>query len=216
MVIEVSAKDRKSLFDEVKSKAPGLSEKAINSMIDELLDTRKRYTAQKRRFLPELMRYRAAGEWQKFIDRALTVYEVMPEAFKHFDEVPDSMKYDFAISAYIHHGDSIPAVRRAVRSCRRYGAPKLPADLRDKEQITVYRAGEEPRGKAAYRLSWTTDRRIAEFFLNEYVHRHANYLYQAQIKTADIIAYVDDREEREVLQYRKVFDIQDITDRIGE
>lgn len=44
---------------------------------------------------------------------------------------------------------------------------------------------------------------------------HANYLYQAQIKTADIIAYVDD-EEREVLQYRKVFDIQDITDRIGE
>ena len=40
---------------------------------------------------------------------------------------------------------------------------------------------------------------------------HANYLYQAQIKTADIIAYVDDREEREVLQYRKVFDIQDIT-----
>ena len=60
------------------------------------------------------------------------------------------------------------------------GAPELPADLRDKEQITVYRAGEEPRGKAAYRLSWTTDRKIAEFFLNEYVHRHANFLYQAQ------------------------------------
>lgn len=202
--------NRKRLFDEIKSKAPGLSEKEINNLVDVALFKRQLYMNQKTEFLPRLMEYRAAGDWQTFINIAIAVYEVMPEAFRYFDEVPDDLKYDFAIQAYKSHGDSIPAVRRAVRVCRRYGAPELPADLRDKEQITVYRAGEEPPDKAKYRISWTTDLSVAKFFFAEYNKRHANYLYQAQIKTADIIAY-DDGEEREVMQYRKVFDIQDIT-----
>jgi len=211
MPIKVSKSTHKGLFDEIKSQRPDLSEKEINNLIDTTLLQRQIYMNQKAAFLPKLMEYRAAGEWQKFIDITIAAYEVMPEAFRYFDEVPDDLKYDFAILAYIRHGDSIPAVRRAVRVCRRYGAPELPADLRDKEQITVYRAGEEPPDKAKYRISWTTDLSVAKFFFSEYNKRHANYLYQAQIKTADIIAYVDDSEEREVMQYRKVFDIQDIT-----
>ena len=43
------------------------------------------------------------------------------------------------------------------------------------------------------------------------VRSDGNHLFRAKIHTADIIAYTDDREEREVLQYRKVFDIEDIT-----
>lgn len=159
----------------------------------------------------ELMQYRAAGDWAGFIRTALVVFELLPAAFEHYQEIPDSMKYDFAIQAYIHHGDSIPAVRKAVRQCRKYGRPELPKDLQGKEQITIYRAGEEPLEKSKYRISWTTDRKIADFFLNEYLNKHARYLYRGQIRAADIIAYVDDREEKEVLQYRKVFDIEDIT-----
>lgn len=172
---------------------------------------RRAYMRQKARFMPQLLEYRAAGKWDEFISTALSVFEVMPEAFMFYDEIPDDLKYDFAISAYQHHGDSIPAVRKAVRGAAKYGKADLPAELQAKEVITVYRAGEEDITKCKYRISWTTDRSVAEFFLNTYIGRHASYLYTAQIRPGDVIAYTDDRNEKEILQYRKVFNIQDIT-----
>jgi hypothetical protein len=182
-----------------------------NGEIDFAEFQRRAYLRQKERFLPQLLEYRAAGKWKDFINTALSAYEVMPEAFMFYDEIPDNLKYDFAISAYQHHGDSIPAVRKAVRGAAKYGKADLPAELQAKEVITVYRAGEEDITKCKYRISWTTDRSVAEFFLNTYIGRHAAYLYTAQIRPADVIAYTDDRQEKEILQYRKVFDIKDIT-----
>lgn len=172
---------------------------------------RRAYLRQKEKFLPRLLECRAVGKWDKFISTALDVFEVMPEAFAFYDEIPDNLKYDFAVEAYQHHGDSIPAVRKAVRDAAKYGKADLPAELQAQEVITVYRAGEEDITKCKYRISWTTDRSVAEFFLNTYIGRHAAYLYTAQIKPADVIAYTDDRDEKEILQYRKVFNIQDIT-----
>lgn len=182
-----------------------------NGEIDFSEFRRRAYLRQKEKFLPQLLEYRAAGKWKEFINAALSVYEVMPEAFMFYDEIPDNLKYDFAISAYQHHGDSIPAVRKAVRGAAKYGKADLPAELQAKEVITVYRAGEEDITKCKYRISWTTDRSVAEFFLNTYIRRHASYLYTAQIRPADVIAYTDDRQEKEILQYRKVFNIKDIT-----
>ena len=162
-------------------------------------------------FMPKLMEAYYAGDWESFINIALAVYEVMPDAFLFYDEIPDSLKYDFAIEAYTHHGDSIPAVRKAVRNAAKYGKPILPEEIRDQEYIIVYRAGEENINKCKYRISWTTDIDVANFFFSEYINRHANYLYMASIRPADIIAYTDDRNEKEIMQYRKVYDIQDIT-----
>lgn len=166
---------------------------------------------QAKRFAPQLMEHRSKGEWEKFISLALSIWELMPTAFNYYDEVPDSMKYEFAIRAYIHHGDRIPAVRKAVRSARRYGQPALPDELKSRDTITIYRAGEEPIEKAPYRISWTTEIAIAFFFLSEYIGKHATHLYKGVIRTKDIIAYTDDRNEREVMQYRKVYDLEDIT-----
>lgn len=191
---------------------------ALNSgKIDFAEFQRRAYLRQKEIFLPQLLKYRAAGKWDKFINTALSVFEVLPEAFTFYDEIPDNLKYDFAISAYQHHGDSIPAVRKAVRGAAKYGKAALPAELQRQEAITVYRAGEENITKCKYRISWTTDRSVAEFFLNTYIWRHATYLYTAQIRPADVIAYTDDRNEKEILQYGKVFNIQNITqEREGE
>ena len=177
---------------------------------------RRQYICTKKTYLPQLLEYREAGNWEKFTDLALAVYEVMPEAFFFYDEIPDSLKYDFAVQAYLHHGDSIPAVRKAVRGARKYGKPTLPPELQEQEEITIYRAGEEDIEKCKYRISWTTGLEVAYFFLNEYQHRHANHLYRAKIKTADIIAYTDERNEKEVMQYRKVFCIEDITEKGGK
>ena len=142
---------------------------------------------------------------------ALCCYEVMPEAFTFFDEVPDKLKYDFAIQAYMHHGDQIPRVREAVRRARRYGKPTFPAELDGVEVFTVYRAGEEPINKAKYRISWTLSEAVALFFLREYGGRHASNLYRAKIRREKVIAYTNERKEEEIMQYRNVFDIEDIT-----
>ena len=147
-------------------------------------------------------------DWEEFIKIGLRP-DIMQAAFWYYDEMPDSMKYDFAISAYIKDGDSIPAVRKAVRSARKYGAPSFPEDLEGLEVFTVYRAGEEPIDKAKYRISWTLSKEEALFFLNRYGSR-ARHLYRAKIRREDVIAYCNEREEEEIMQYRKVYDIEEI------
>ena len=172
---------------------------------------RRRYKRQQKAFTPKLLEYRQSGNWDQFIALALTVYEVMPIAFKHFSDVPDNLKYDFAIEAYTHHGDSIPAVRKAVRSALKYGKPDLPPEIAEQDEITVYRAGEEPIQKAKYRISWTADLNTALFFMDTWRSRHAEHLYTAKIQTSRIIAYTDIRNEHEVMQYNSVYDIHEIT-----
>lgn len=174
----------------------------------------RQYKRTQKKYFPELMKYYRLGKWQEFIDLTLSVPELMPIAFDCgvYDAVPDELKYQFAIDAYIHHGDEIPVVRKAVREAARYGKAALPAELASRDAITVYRAGEEDITKAKYRISWTTDIKIAMFFLTEYRGRHARFLYCGRIRPADIIAYCDDREEKEVMQYGKVFNIWTLTE----
>lgn len=178
--------------------------------IDKAEFWRRQYMRAKKRNLPILYEAYKNKDWEEFVTIGLTRYEVMPEAFRFYKEVPDDMKYNFAVSAYQHHGDSIPAVRKAVRSARKYGAPSFPEDLEGVEVFTVYRAGEEPKDKAKYRISWTLDKEMALFFMNEYGNRHASHLYRAKIRREDVIAYSNDRKEEEIMQYRKVYDIEEI------
>ena len=170
------------------------------------------YKRNQEAYTSTLMEYRRRGEWENFIDITLAVCEVMPIAFQYYAEVPDNLKYNFAIDAYMQHGDSVPAVRKAVRGARRYGKPCLPPDMATLDEITVYRAGEEPIDKSKYRISWTTDKDVALFFLNDYIGRHASHLYRAKIKPEKVIAYTNDRNEKEIMQYNGVYDIEDITE----
>lgn len=163
---------------------------------------------QAARFAPQLFEHYTKKEWRDFITLSLSVWELMPTAFRYFDEIPDEFKYQYAVDAYVHHGDSIPAVRAALRKARKFGAPALPPEISQRDTITIYRAGEEPITKCKYRISWTLDKNVAKFFLNEYIGKHANFLYMGKIKPQDIIAYTDERKEKEVLQYGKVFDIE--------
>ena len=102
-------------------------------------------------------------------------------------------------------------MRKAVRGALKYGRPTLPEELKGVDAITIYRAGEEPLEKSKYRISWTVSKDIALFFLNEWSSRHANFLYRGKIRPEHIIAYCNEREEKEVMQYGHVYDIEDIT-----
>lgn len=159
----------------------------------------------------KLLKYRGKSDWQGFIDFALTHRKYLAWAFSFFEEIPDNLKYDFCVDAYISHGDSVPKVRTAVRKALKYGKPDLPEEFKNAEYIVVYRAGEEPIKKAKYRISWTTDKAIALFFLNTYALSHATHLYKGKIKPCHVIAYTQDRNESEIMQYNHVYDIEEIT-----
>ena len=59
---------------------------------------RRQYMRVKKENLPILYEAYKNKAWEEFVTISLTRYEVMPEAFRFYKEVPDSMKYDFAIS----------------------------------------------------------------------------------------------------------------------
>ena len=172
---------------------------------------RRQYIRRQNYLAPKLLEYARREDWQEFINMALACYEVLPIAIQFYRDIPDNLKYEFCTQAYINHGDSLPAVRKAVREALKYGRPELPEELKQAQEITVYRAGEEPPEKAKYRISWTTDKTVAEFFLNTYIGRHATHLYRGKIKPCHIIAYTNDRNEKEIMQYRHVFNIEDIS-----
>ena len=74
-------------------------------------------------------------------------------------------------------------------------------------KITVYRAGLESIDETPDYLSWTTSLEVARFFQRR--HRGGS-IYRASIRPCDVIAYNDGRDEYEVLQYRGVFDVEEM------
>lgn len=155
--------------------------------------------------------YANCGDWEGFCHIVRCRYEIMDRCFKDFySQIPDTLKREFALSCYIHHGDNYPSVRRAVRSLQKNGRAELPAAYSDLPEITIYRAGEESIDQTHNRLSWTLDIKVAEFFLNEYRSRHAYHLYKGLIKPEKIIAFLTDRNESEVVQYRSVYAVEEI------
>lgn len=159
-------------------------------------------------FLPKLIEYRKNEDWKGFCDYATSNPEYMPYSFLYYDVMPNEFRRDFVVQCYMSHGDSFSPCRKALKKLPKNGIYELPVRYREKEFITVYRAGEEPLSTAPYRLSWSLSKKVAEWFLDKYIGKHAQYLYSAKIRPCDVIAYTNERKEQEVLQYRKVFDIK--------
>lgn len=168
------------------------------------------YLVQKINQLPMIAEYALNGEWEDFSDTVQARYETMPEAFTYFyDDMPEEYRRDFVIGCYIHHGDSVEECREAVTCLRGSGRDDLPEEYRDLEELTVYRAGEEPIDEAEEYLSWTLDEKVARWFQCRIPSQY-RHLYRAHIRPSDVIAYTDDREEREVIQYMGVYDVEEI------
>lgn len=146
-------------------------------------------------------------EWEEVIEQVHMKKELMSYAFKWlYPHIPEEYRRDFVIGCYEHNGDHIPSCRAAVRRLPKNGINELPFQYASQETITVYRAGEEPIKKAQYRISWTLDIEVAKRFYNK--NRFATHLYRAVIRPRDVIAYNNNREEEEVMQYRSVSSIE--------
>lgn len=127
-----------------------------------------------------------------------------------FPSVPDSEKYNLALQVYSNHGDGYDCVREAVKEIRKYGSPELPSELDD--LIHIYRAGYEDISEAPYSLSWTTDKAMAEKFvvMQSMKNDKPSALYEGWIRKEQILAYTNDRNESEIIQYGSVMDVREI------
>lgn len=169
------------------------------------------YLSQKMTMLPIVAESAMERRWQGFSDFVQGAYETMPEAFELFyPDMPSEYRREFVIGCYTHHGNNVEGCRAAVRALEKGGATELPEEYRQLDSITVYRAGDEPIEEAARRISWTLDFDRAYWFLHEYNGRHAQHLYRAELNTSDVIAYTDERNEAEVLQYMSVYNVMEI------
>lgn len=152
------------------------------------------------------------GNWRLFVNLATSDPSPTPEllkfVFSFYDEIPDpDLKYELAVLSYMHYGDRLPEVRKAIRALRNYKNRYLPEWLQTQEKIKVYRAGDEPIEKARCRISWTSSREVAEWVLYVWKPCTKKYLYQGEIETKNIIAYTDALKEEEIMQYRSVKNI---------
>ena len=160
--------------------------------------------------------------------------EYLETCFKLFyDKMPNDKKYKFAVESYVYHRNHLKIVRKAIRGLSKYGKPRLPARIAKKDIITVYRGGIENENQAKFRISWTLSQTRARWFVERWIYekyvvpkyRRWNtkgktfmydtkgevHLYRAKIEREKILAYTDLFNEKEVMQYGSVFDIQDIT-----
>ena len=168
------------------------------------------YTAQKIKLLPTIAECALTGEWEDFSIKVQVMYETMPEAFYYFyEDMPEEYRHDFVVSCYQSHGDSLEDCREALRELPPNGLEELPEEYRNLAELTVYRAGEEPIDEAEGYFSWTLDESVARFFKDRFPFEK-RHLYRAHIKPSDVIAYTDDREEKEVIQYMSVYDVEEM------
>lgn len=155
------------------------------------------------------------GDWET-VDVLITLNpEIMEDGLKRvYPLLPDEYKFSIPTDCQRRHGDCMPGVRKYVRQARKYVPieKRIPAEMIGLPEIEIYRAGTEPLGKAAYRISWTTSLDVARWFYDRaatlrWPQRH---IYKGIIKPEKIICYSDGRQEKEVMQYNNVRNIVEL------
>ncbi len=159
-----------------------------------------------------------AGDWETVEDAAKCDAETAAELLHMLDwKMPPDMKYRIACYHYSHHGDEFPVIRRCLRENKQYRPAnwrdELPEAVRDNEVFTVYRASSQSIEKVRYSMSWTLSRDVAEWFANrnDFYGRPAQHIYRATITADGVIAYLDGRSEFEIVQYRRVKNITELS-----
>jgi hypothetical protein len=130
-----------------------------------------------------------------------------------FHQIPDHKKFDtflwiYQASEYCF--DSIPAdFIREVMRYRMHSVRWKPFHLEKPEAIgddgfvTIYRGQQKESTPIEKAYSWTLDDSVAHWFAKRFssLHDGGSVVYRAKVKPEDIIAYIDNRNEKEVLVF---------------
>jgi len=154
-------------------------------------------------------------DWESVSSLIVLNPNIMAEGLELvYHRLPNEYRYSIPTQCYTHNGDRMPIIRKYVRQARKY-APietRIPAEMIVLPEIEIYRAGEEPLDKAAYRISWTTSLDVAKWFYDRAVPLRwpQRHIYKGVIRPEKIICYTDSRQEKEVMQYNNVRNIVEL------
>ena len=154
-------------------------------------------------------------DWEKIASLIEMNLDFMEEGLMRvYPILPVEYKFSIPLNCYIHHGYGVSAVCKYVRQARELlpVEQRMPADLAALPAITVYRAGAEPLSEAASCYSWTTEQLVARWYYERALisRQPRRHIYRGVIAPDDVIWYTNDRQEREVIQYRGVKQIEEL------
>ena len=130
--------------------------------------------------------------------------------------IPKPIQYQIAIELYTDKGDMYSEILDIVKNGKEYRSDgwndEMPECVRNETTFTVYRAGEESIDEATESISWTLWRDVAEWFAERHEHygQGTQHLYKATISADDVIAFTNERQEFEIIQYQSVREIEEI------
>lgn len=133
------------------------------------------------------------------------------------DDLPLEFCCEVALHHYIGRGDQYTVIRNLVKQAKcirpENWRDALPEAVRNNEVFTVYRASGESLDEVKGGLAWTIFREVAEWFVERNTHRNLveQHLYCGELNAEDVIAYLNDRCEFEVLSDGKVRNIVELT-----
>jgi len=168
------------------------------------------------RDLDIIHKFADAGQWESFLlafgnhsngeglDR-WGAFEIF------FDKIPDDKKHEMTMLVYTSCegiGQYMNKYLQAIKKLR-------PADLLEpirehideKGFLTIYRGGVEVANPTLQK-SWTVSKDIAEWFAKRYGFMGDSIVYRGIIKESNVIAYTNDRQEQEIIQYRNVKNVE--------
>ncbi len=135
---------------------------------------------------------------------------IIPLFVKHFGDFPDDQKYDLFMQIYTRseYGfEQFP--EKIIKACfalreesgewkKRMRKLKSVMLLNDDGTVTVYRGQNKLSADEQYAYSWTLKKKTAEFFANRF-ERGRGVVIQKNVRPKEIIDYINDRNESEVL-----------------
>lgn len=157
------------------------------------------------------------GEWEsvsQYICGYAETGAIVLQIGKHI--IPKPIQYQIAIELYTDKGDMYSEILDIVKNGKEYRSDgwndEMPECVRNETTFTVYRAGEESIDEATEPISWTLWRDVAEWFAERHEHygQGTQHLYKATISADDVIAFTNERQEFEIIQYQSVREIEEI------
>lgn len=131
--------------------------------------------------------------------------------------IPKDELYRITTAVYRRNGYDFPvwAITELMDIRPHDYLSELPYEFWDTDPITIYRASlTKPKhmDTVSSELSWTLDPMSAKktWEYRTYQQHEYCYVYEAQIFKKDIIAYMPEMNEHEILQHGAVFDIREI------
>lgn len=131
------------------------------------------------------------------------------EVYKQiFEEIPNEDKYKIFIDLYVNAEYGFSNISESFLNEILKYKPKI--DLSDlDDEIIIYRGEGLKSNKKEKALSWTTDIKVARFFANRF--NNNGRVYKGKVKKENIIDFLRDRSESEILvQYKYIYDVRRI------